>query len=50
MAATHEYKEGAYWTHRERKEFGGSDQKFLYRHAFYVDYNATNVFYNDIRR
>ena len=44
VAATPNCKEGAYWTHRERKEFGGSDQKRFDKHAFYFGYYVTNVF------
>ena len=29
IAATSQYKEGAYWTHRERKGLGGSGQRRL---------------------
>ena len=49
MAVTLKYKEGAYLTHRGRKEFGGSDKKCFDHHAFYVDYNITNVFYSAIK-
>ena len=43
MTGTREFKEGAYWAHRERKEFKGSDQKCFDHHAFYFGYNVTNV-------
>ena len=39
-------EEGCYWTYREWKEFGGSDQKYFNYHAFYVGYNVTNVVYS----
>ena len=35
---------GAYWTHRERKEPGSSNQKCFDYHALYVGYNVTTVF------
>ena len=35
---------GAYWTHRERKEPGSSNQKCFDHHALYVGYNVTNFF------
>ena len=44
--ATPKYKDDAYWIHKERKEFGGSDQKWFDHHAFYAGYNATNVIYS----
>ena len=46
MAATPTFKEGAHWTVRERKKFGGSDQKCFDDHAFYVSYNVTNASYS----
>ena len=45
MGVTVTPKEGAYWTHMESKELGGSDQKCFDHHAFYFGYNVTNVFY-----
>ena len=44
MIVTPKCKEGAYWTHNERKEFRGSDLKCFDHHTFYVDYSAINVF------
>ena len=35
-----------YWTHRERKEYGGSDQKCFDHHAFCV---VANDFYSAIK-
>ena len=49
VAATPEYKEGAYWTHTARKEFEGSDQKCFDHHTLYVGYNPTNVFYSAMK-
>ena len=46
VAATPKFKEGAYWTVRERKDFGGSDRKCFDDHAFYVSYNVTNTIYS----
>ena len=46
MAATPKFKEDAYWTFRERQEFGGSDQKCFDGHPFYVGYNVTNSIYS----
>ena len=50
MTATPECKHGAYCTHRDKKEFGGSDQNCFDHHAFYFryDHNATTVFYSGI--
>ena len=45
MAAMPKYKDGAYWTVRRRKEFGGSGQKCFDDHAFYVSY-VTNAIYS----
>lgn len=39
----------AHWTHKECKEFGGSNQKFFDHHAFYVGYNVMNVFFSAIK-
>ena len=47
VAATPKYKEGIYWIHRERKEFGGSE--CFDDHAFYVGYNVANDFYSAIK-
>jgi len=44
VATTPKCKEGAYCTHRERKEVGGSDQKCFDHHAFNVGYNVNSVF------
>ena len=30
------HQEGAYWAHKEMKEFGGSNQKFFDHHTFYI--------------
>ena len=49
MAATPKYNEGAYLAHKERKEFGCSDQNCVDQHAFYVGYNVTNVLYCAIK-
>jgi len=49
MVATPKCKEGAYWAHRERKKFGGSDQKCFDYLVFYVGYNVSNVFYGAIK-
>ena len=46
MAVTPKYKESAYWIHRERKEFGGSNKNFFNHHPFYIGHNVSNVFYS----
>ena len=43
MAATPNYNESAFWTHRERKGFEGFDQK-----CFDVGHNVINVLYSAI--
>ena len=49
VAATPKYTEGAYWTRRKKREFGGSDLICFDNHALYVGYNNSNVFYIAIK-
>ena len=49
MAATPKYKDGVYWTHRERRKSEGSNKKCSDHHAFYAGYNLTNVFSSTIK-
>ena len=49
MLAKPKCKDGAYWTHRERKESGGSDHKCFDHHTFYVGYNITSVSHGVIK-
>ena len=44
VTATPKSKDGAYWTHSERKKFEGFDH-----HAFYVGYDLTNVVYSAMK-
>ena len=46
MTATPKSKDGAYWTHREGKEFEGSHCKCFDHHPFYVGYILNNVIYS----
>ena len=48
MAAASKNIEDVYWTRKEKKEFGESDQKCFDPQAFYVGYNVANVSYNAI--
>ena len=46
VTATPRYKEGAYWTYKEKKECGSFDQNCFDHYAFYVGHIVTHVFYN----
>ena len=50
MAVTPKWKEGTYWTHKEGKALGGSDQKCFDYHVFYVCYHVTNIICSAIKK
>ena len=46
VVATPKYKEVAYWTHKEKEELEGSDEKCFDHHAIYIGYNVESAFYS----